>query len=221
MKTNFTYFLARCVTATAFCVCALTIQAADESPSVAAILEKASRSSQLTPQLEEIVKLTKARVPDVVTLAYIQSSPTPYSLDAQDILRLNEQGVSSQVVTAMMQHGDELRRAAAEAGNQAQTVATAPTSQSPAPVATTPAPTVVESAPVAAAPASTVSVTYFGSRPYSYYPSYACYGPGLGYYYPAYYSYAPRYYGYCGPRVSFGVGFGYRGGYYGGYARCR
>jgi hypothetical protein len=214
MKTNFTELLVRCVAATVLSGGAFQVQAAGESPTVVAMLQKASSSSQLAPALEEVVKLTKARVPDSVTLAYIQSSPTVYSLDAQDILRLNEQGVSSQVVTAMIQHGDELRRAAKETSSQVQPVAAAPNYQSPAPAVTTAAPTVVE-------PSSSVSVTYIGYPRYSYYPRYASYGPGLGYYYPAYYSYAPRYYGYCGPRGSFGIGFGYRGGYYGGYGRCR
>ena len=208
MKTNFARFVARSLTAAACCVCAvISLRAGDTST---------SRSSQLAPALEEVVKLSKAGVSDAVTLAYVQSSGMSYSLDAQDVLRLQEQGVSPQVVTAMLQRGGEVRRAT-EAINQAQALANASKPQPATTTVTTPTP-VVETAP-----ASTVSVTYFGSRPSSYYPSYANNGPGLGYYYPAYY--APRYYGnygYCGPRVGFGVGFGYpRASWgYGGYARC-
>jgi len=191
----------------ALCLSAVSLRAGDSSPTVEAILEKASHSPQFSPGVEEVVKLSKAGVAEAVTLAYIKNSGMSYSLGAQDVLRLQEQGVSPQVVTAMLQQGGDARRAT-EASNQAQAVADAAKAQPTTTTTTTPT-TVVETAP-----ASTVSVTYFGSRPVSYYPSYAYYGPGLGYYYPAYY---PRYYGYCGPRVAFGIGFGYP---YRGYARC-
>ena len=201
MKTNSACF-ARFLMAAACCLCAVSLWAGDTASTNA---QSTSSSSQLAPALEEVVKLTKAGVSDVVTLAYVKNSGMTYSLDAQDVLRLQEQGVSPQVVTAMLQQGGETRRAT-EAVNQALAVANATKTQ---PTTTTTTPTVVETAP-----ASSVSVTYFGSRPVSYYPSYAHYGPGVGYYYPAYY---PRYYGYGGPRVAFGVGFGYP---YRGYARC-
>ena len=200
MKTNSACFIARSVLAAAFCLSAISLCAGESSSAT-------SDSSKLAPALEEVVKLSKAGVADVVTLAYVKNSGMSYSLDAQDVLRLQEQGVSSQVVTAMLQQSGDTRRAT-EAINQAVAVANASKPQ-PA-TTTTPTPTTVDET----APASTVSVTYFGSRPVSYYPSYSYYGPGFGYYYPAYY---PRYNGYCGPRVAFGVGFGYP---YRGYARC-
>ena len=201
--------------------------AADESPTVLATLNKYATSPQLSPPVEEIVKLTKAGVADPVTLAYIQASPTAYSLDSQDILRLQREGVSSQVMTAMMQHGDELRRAATEASKQSQATAPATVAdqQSAAPTVTTAAPSTVAYVPATAYPASSVSVTYIGYPSYSYYSGYYGYG-GC---YPNYYSCAPRYYGYgyCGPRVGFGVGYGvaryggYGRGYYAGYGRHR
>jgi hypothetical protein len=227
MKTNRVSILALGLAVAASYLCTLPARAADETRTVSATLERAARAPQLAPALEEVVKLTKAGVPESVTLAYVQSSPTPYSLDAQDILHLKERGVSSQVLTAMMQRSDELRRAAAEASKQSQTAAAAVApAQSPAPTATVSAPAVPTDVTTSSFPASSVSVTYIGYPRYDYYPSYYGYG---SYCYPTYYSYAPRYYGYgyCGPRVSFGVGYagawhgGYRGGYYGGYGRCR
>jgi hypothetical protein len=203
------------------------VQAADESPTVLATLNKYAQTPQLAPALEEIVKLTKSGVSEPVTLAYIQTSPTAYSLDSQDILQLQQQGVSAPVMTALIQHGEELRRASIEAGKQTQTVATATTPSVPstAPAATA-APT-VDYVPATAYPSSSVSVTYIGYPSYSYYSGYYGYGYG-GACYPSYYSYAPRYYGYgyCGPRVGFGVGYGrgyvgYARGYYGGYGRHR
>lgn len=218
MKTTRVFLVTLCSTATFFSLCVLNLPAAEDTSGVSAILERAARSSQLAPALEEIVKLTKGGVSESVTLAYIQASPVAYSLDAQDILRLREQGVSPSVVTAMMQHGDELRRAAAEAGKQAQTAAAAPTSQLPAPVAVAPAPATTALTP--SVPASSVSVTYIGFPDYNYYRGYYGYGGG----YPGYYAYTPRYYGYghWGPRVSHGFGYGgYHRGFYGGFGWCR
>jgi len=226
MKTTRNNFAALCVTATAFGLCLFNLPAAEDSPTVTAILNKYAHASQLSPALEAIVKLSKAGVAESVTLAYIQASPTPYSLDAQDILRLRERGVASQVVTAMMQHGDELRRAAAEASKQTTTSASAPTYQSTAPAVTAPTPATVTYVQAPSYPASSVSVTYIGYPRYNSYSGYYGYGYG-GAGYPTYYSYAPQYgYGYCGPRIGFGVGYrgvyaGYSRGYYGGYGRCR
>ena len=191
------------------CMGTMSLQAGSESLSAVEILERASRAPQLSPAVEEVVKLSRAGVSDAVTLAYIQNSTTIYSLSAQNVVQLQEQGVSPQVVTAMLQRNGEVQRAA-EASNQAQAAAAAAAAKTQLAATTAPTTTAVTTAP--ATPTSTVSVTYFGSRPVPYYPSSAYYGSGLGYYYPAYY---PRYYG--GPRVAFGVGFGYP---YRGYARC-
>ena len=196
------------------CISAMSLQAASDSPSAVEILERASRAPQLSPAVEEVVKLSKAGVSDAVTLAYIQNSATSYSLSAQNVLQLQEQGVSPQVLTAMLQRNGEVQRAA-EASNQAQAAAAAAAAKTQPAAAPASATTTVATAP--SAPASTVSVTYFGSRPVSYYPSYSYYGPGFGYYYPAYYPRSYGSYGYCGPRVAYGFGYGYR---YRGYARC-
>jgi hypothetical protein len=223
MKTTRISFIAIGLAVAAFSIFAFDIQAADESNTVLATLKKYANASQLSPALEEIVKLTKGGVTECVTLAYIQASPTAYSLDAQDIVRLRDQGVSPQITTALMQHGDELRRAAAEASKQTQTTATAsaPAYPSPAAVAATPTAVSVDHVPAA----SSVSVTYFGSRNYCDNSDYYGYGYGRAFY-PSYYSYAPSSYGYGAPRFGFGLGYGgvyagYSRGYSGGYGHCR
>lgn len=176
------------------------------------------RPLPLTPALKEIVKLTQAGVAEPVILAFIQTSPTAFSLDAEDVIQLRQQGVSAQITTALLQHGEELRRAAAESARQAQELATAatPSYQEPAMVDSTPAPAPVESAIASVAPTSTVSVTYFGAPTYSCAPGYSGYGAGG---YPGYSSYGPSYYGYGAPRVAWGVVFG--GVRHGGFVRCR
>ncbi len=174
------------------------------------VTAKGAQSLKIASPVEEIAELSKSGVGDEVVLTYIQNSERSYNLNAQDIIHLRDQGVSTEVTTALIRRGAEVRQAAEESNRQQQqqqqadtaTVATAPTYQTP------PATTVVVPAPVTyyvPAPRSTVSVHYFGTPRYSY-PS--AYHSGYRYYGSGY-SYAPR--------VSFGVGFG--GGYrhYGGY----
>ena len=190
-------------------------QATNDATRMVAILK---RPLPLTPALKEIVKLTQSGVAEPVTLAFIQTSPTAFSLDAEDVIQLRQQGVSAQITTALLQHGEELRRAAAESASQAQEVATAatPSNQVPPTVDSTPVPAPVVYAVASVAPTSTVSVTYFGAPTYSFAPGYYGYGFGC---YPGSYSYGPRYYGCGATRVAWGVGFG--GVRHGGFARCR
>jgi hypothetical protein len=56
-----------------------------------------------SPQLQEIVKLSQAKMGDDVILAYIKNSGAAYNLSADDILYLNSQGVSQPVVSALLQ----------------------------------------------------------------------------------------------------------------------
>jgi hypothetical protein len=160
-------------------------------------LDKLLRSLNNTSRLDEIAQLTKAGVGDPVILTYIQNSETAYNVNAQDIIKLRDQGVSSEVTTALIQRGMEVRQAAQEATKQVQAtaVAASPTDQAPSVgEVTAPAPVQYVTTPVQ--PASTVSVTYFGSPSYSYapvcYPRYVVFGSS--------YCYTPQ--------VAFGVGFG-------------
>ena len=166
-------------------------------------------AARLSWGLDDIVKLSKAGVDESVILTYVSNSGVAYNPTAQDVIQLRELGVSSQITTALMQRGGEVRQAATvEAQKQAQAGTPAASPAQPAPVYTPPATYV--------APASTV--TYIG------YPSYPSYGYSYAptYYYS--YPYYPRYYGYYGgfyPRVSFGINLGHVGfgGFRGGLNR--
>jgi hypothetical protein len=57
----------------------------------------------------EIVKMLDAKVETEVLLAYIQTSPVPYNPDATDLVALKSHGASTEILTAMLHHGDELR----------------------------------------------------------------------------------------------------------------
>lgn len=185
--------------------------AAVSSPAPAASESPAAPSFKLPSRLDEITQLSKAGVGENVILAYIKDSHTAYNLNAQDIIKLRDDGVSPQVTAALIQRGAEVRQAAQEAARESQVqsteVAAAPTYQTQ-PVAEQPAVTYV-AAPVVVRPASTVSVHYFGAPSYRAAPSY---------YYPrygssvSYVTYGSSYY--HAPRASFSFGFG---GHFGGH----
>ena len=59
--------------------------------------------ANLSPGLQEVVKLSQAQMGDNVILAYIKNSGASYTLGADDILYLKSQGVSQNVIAALLQ----------------------------------------------------------------------------------------------------------------------
>jgi hypothetical protein len=57
----------------------------------------------------EIIKLANSGVAEGVMLAFVTNSPGSFSLSAEEIIYLNDIGVPSTVVTAMMQHDQVLK----------------------------------------------------------------------------------------------------------------
>jgi hypothetical protein len=57
--------------------------------------------SGLSPDLQEVVKLAQAKMPDDVIKNYISSTGKSYRLSADDIIYLNSQGVSPSVISAL------------------------------------------------------------------------------------------------------------------------
>jgi hypothetical protein len=160
----------------------------------------ASPPVQLSSGVAEILKLGNARVGDEVIIAFIMNSGRVYHLSASEILYLRGQGMSDQVLTAMLSAGQNVVVTPAQAAPQpvAQPAPTAPTANwansnpQPAPAAPQFAPAYdAAAAPVYAQPS----------------PVYAYPAPSYGFY-----DSGPYYWGY--PALSFGIGFG--GGYYGG-----
>ncbi|MGA3181361.1 MAG: DUF6600 domain-containing protein [Verrucomicrobiota bacterium] len=60
-------------------------------------------AANLSPDLQEIVKLAQARMPDDTILTFIKGSGKSYSLSADDMLYLSGQGVSQAVMNALLQ----------------------------------------------------------------------------------------------------------------------
>ncbi|HEY3854522.1 MAG TPA: DUF6600 domain-containing protein [Verrucomicrobiae bacterium] len=123
----------------------------------------------LSPNLQEVVKLTKAHMTDDVILAYIHNSGVAYNLSADDVLSLNGQGVSQPVISALLQS-----KGTAPLPTPAPTPTPAPSYNAPPPqYPSTPAPSVnppgepgTSAPPVAeaAVPGSEVTLPYFQSQ---------------------------------------------------------
>ncbi|MDB6029848.1 MAG: hypothetical protein JWM16_186 [Verrucomicrobiales bacterium] len=58
---------------------------------------------QSSPVVREVMKLAEAGVSEDVLLAYVTNSVHPYQLTSDEILYLNDLGVSTEVITAMLQ----------------------------------------------------------------------------------------------------------------------
>jgi hypothetical protein len=118
---------------------------------------------QLSYGTSQILRLAQANVSDDTIMAYIKSSGNSYGLDANQIIYLRQQGISSVVITAMLNQPITATVVATPATPPAQPVAS---TSSAAPV---PTPTVAPSVTyVQTVPAT----TYY--QPY-YYPAFAIY----------------------------------------------
>jgi hypothetical protein len=165
-------------------------------------------ASQPAPQLSygvpQVLQLEQAKISDGVIVSYIQNSGTIYSLKADEIVYLKQQGVSDNVLNAMLNQRGRLTGSSEPAATTASP--TAASTQTYAPAA--PAPAVVYEQQTASP--STVYVipdtqTYqYDTYYYSGYPYYS---------YPYYGGY---YYGWPAVSLSFGWGGYYGGGYHGG-----
>ncbi|MEY2428048.1 MAG: hypothetical protein QOJ40_933 [Verrucomicrobiota bacterium] len=153
---------------------------------------------RFSPGIADVVRMVDAKIEADVIIAYINSSRIPYNPAVNEIIALKERGVSPVILTAMLQHGGEVRAQMA----QASTSAPAPASN-PYSTATTPYP-------------ATPAYDYGVQPAYSYDP-YAYSYPAYGYSYYPYYGYdwgwpfigAAFDLGWCG-RGPFHHGFGGR-----------
>ena len=110
--------------------------------------------ANLSPGLQEVLKLSKAQMGDDVIVGYINKSGTTFHLTADDIVYLKDQGVSQPVIAALLQ-AQAATPAPAPAPQPAPSPQFAPAPQ-PAPAAVEPQP-----GPPPRAPAPEVNFTYF------------------------------------------------------------
>src|SRR5690242_17791140 len=58
---------------------------------------------------DELVKLIKSGVNEEVLTAYVNNSPSAYDLTVDEILYLNDLGVSATIIQSVVQHGKDVR----------------------------------------------------------------------------------------------------------------
>lgn len=75
----------------------------------AVIASTLAANAGLAPNASEVVKLTKSGVSEDVATAYVRSVSSPFHLSSDDILELKAQGVSPQVIVAMLNHDAQMR----------------------------------------------------------------------------------------------------------------
>ncbi len=136
------------------------------------------RAVMFSPSTREVLKLLDAKLPNDVVVAYVKTAVVPFNLGAKEIIALRDEGVSPEIIKAMVERGGELRKERL----QALAAQPAPTPQSPLPAqAPAVAPTLMYQQPYS----PPLDYSAFDYIP-SYYPTY----------WPDYYSYAYPYYGY-------------------------
>lgn len=194
----------------------------------------ATHPDSLTYGVNEVVKMYRGGVKTDVLLTYIETSNFPYQLSSREILYLNQVGLPSEIVNAMIRRDHQVEVARAGANQQVQQTLAAPAPpMPPAPVSYTqpsvvvvqqPAPQVhyvsatpTFSAPSCAAPNVNPNVTVIGSRYGStfyngcYYSPFSC-SPARSYYDARFgwHGYSVLYNSDCGTRFAYD---GYRGGF--------
>jgi acidic type I keratin len=158
--------------------------------------------------VKEVEKLAASGTDPAVMKSFIESWPTPYRVTADDILRLHNEKIPSDVLTTLIQHGAELgTQAAASAMAQQPGVMGVPPAMSP-----TPGPEVTYPAPDYSVMPNYLDPNYgYGYPDYSYaYP--------YSYPYYSYYPYYP-YYGYGWPFYSYSFAYWpfFYGRFHGGF----
>jgi hypothetical protein len=105
----------------------------------------------------EVIKLAQAGVDDPVMLTFITNSSSMFMLNSDDIIYLNDIGVANTVVTAMMQHDQELKGYWSNQTSPPAQVAAQPATAG-VPADGNPPPSEPQPAPVEAAPAQPTDV---------------------------------------------------------------
>src|ERR1035437_6169014 len=123
--------------------------------------------ANLSPDLQEVVKLSQAHMGDDVILNYVRNSGKSYKLSADDLIYLNSQGVSQSVISALQSSTPASPTPPPVAPAPAPPALLAPTPAAAAPAPPGPAPAPVVMAPSHAAPPAggpPVSLEYFHAQ---------------------------------------------------------
>lgn len=133
--------------------------------------QTATPPAGLSPNVSDVIKLAQSGAGDDVVVAFIKGCQSPYHLSADDIVYLKNEGLSSTVLTSMLNHDNALRGQAPPPYTYEQHLYAPSVQSTPAPapaLAPVPAqPAVPEAAtvPNASSVASAPSVTTPASQP--------------------------------------------------------
>jgi hypothetical protein len=150
---------------------------------------------QLPQEVEDIRKLSRAKVPDDVIVAFVENSRPSVSLTAGEVIELRKQGVSDRVLAAMLKQSSSTPVAAPPALSPPFTPTQTPAEASKVTlVAEPPEPTPVAVPQYPAAPDPEAAVYTAPDAPPAGYDAYY----GYPYYYPSYSYCGYPYPSYCG-----------------------
>jgi len=182
-------------------------RAQDSNATTAPTAPAAAPAPALAYGVSQILQLSQAKVDDGIIISYIKSSGNSYGLNADQIIYLRQQGISTGVINAMLSQP--------AAGVIAGGGSAVPMPSSPAPQVSYPQQPVQNYSAVGPSvsgidPSAAAAANYYYYQP-SYYPYYSY--PS---YYPAYGFYPGVSFGWGG-RWGPGWGGGWRGGWGGGW----
>jgi hypothetical protein len=93
--------------------------AATPTPPVAPLILSGRQSARpagtYSAGIADIIKMLDTKIAAQVISAYIQNSSIPYNPDAMELIALKEHGAPTEMLTALLHHGDELRLHLAQA----------------------------------------------------------------------------------------------------------
>ncbi|MBI3848955.1 MAG: hypothetical protein HY298_01510 [Verrucomicrobia bacterium] len=104
--------------------------------------------TNVSPSVAEVIKLAESGVGEDVILSFIQNSKSTYDLSADDVFYLKDVGLSSPVITAMLNHDKALGNQSQQYAPTLQTPAAPAAVEAPATPPAAPAPTYVSNPPV-------------------------------------------------------------------------
>ena len=90
------------------------------------VVNQRATAAQFSPGVADVVKLLDAKVDTEVIKTYVKNSPTAYNPSATEIISLKDRGVAPEILTALLQHGAEVRAQSMQAAQAAPGVAAPP-----------------------------------------------------------------------------------------------
>ena len=145
-----------------------------QAPPPVSVAQTASAPTEaISPGAQEVLRLAESGVGEEVITAYIDTARVPFAVDAADIIYLNDLGISTDLITAMLRHDTALREQGVVAAPQANPYSAAqpqPQYQPQRP----PQPVVIPDAPTV--PAAPVYVSNAPQEVTYFYDSLAPYG---------------------------------------------